>query len=169
MKSDILALICDPATRDALDIMTEPDARGRLREFLVNPRTDWRFPIRDGVPIFLLENEVSGSNRRYQAMYDRLARLYDFSTWLYSRWKGMSVEARLREYLDELEVAAGSRDDSADDHASAKPIGIRRIGRRRPPTPCPMNRQNRKGFAHRGCVTHSTILSASFFIILTPY
>lgn len=41
-------------------------------------------------------------------MYDRFALSYDFSTWLYSRWKGMSVEARLRKYLDELEVTAGS-------------------------------------------------------------
>ncbi len=107
MKPDIFSLICDPTTRDALEIKTQSDARGRPREFLVNPKTDRRFPIRDGIPIFLLEGEVSGSNQRYQAMYDRFARFYDFSTWLYSRWKGMSVEARLREYLDELEVRAG--------------------------------------------------------------
>jgi len=55
-----------------------------------------------------LEGEISGSNRKYQAMYDRFAPFYDFATWLYSRMKGMSVEARLREYLDELEVAPGS-------------------------------------------------------------
>jgi len=109
MKPDILSLICDPATRDALEINTESDARGRLREFLVNPRTGRRFPVRNGIPVFLLEDEVFGSNRRYRAMYDRFAPFYDLSTWLYSRWKGMSVEARLREYLDELEVEAGNR------------------------------------------------------------
>jgi SAM-dependent methyltransferase len=27
---------------------------------------------------------------------------------MFSRWKGVSVEARLREYLDELKVTAGS-------------------------------------------------------------
>ncbi len=107
MKSDILALICDPTTRDGLEIKTESDADGRLQELLVNPRTGQRFPIRDGIPIFL-EGEATGSNKKYQAMYDRFAPFYDFSTWLYSRWKGMSVEARLREYLDELEVTAES-------------------------------------------------------------
>jgi len=72
-------------------------------------KTGRRYFIREGIPVFLLESEISGSNRKnIQAMYDRMARFYDFSTWLYSRWKGMSVEARLREYLDELEVAAGS-------------------------------------------------------------
>jgi ubiquinone/menaquinone biosynthesis C-methylase UbiE len=109
MKSDILTIVCDPTTRDALEIRTEPDARGRLRESLVNPKTGQRFLVRDGIPIFLPEGEVSGSNQRYQAMYDRFAPFYDLSTWLYSRWKGMSVEARLREYLDELEVKEGDR------------------------------------------------------------
>ncbi len=109
MRSDILKLICDPTTHDALEIKTESDARGCLQEVLVNPRTGQRFPIRDGIPIFLLEGEVSGSNQKYQAMYDRFAPFYDFSTWLYSRLKGMSVETRLREYLDELEVKEGDR------------------------------------------------------------
>jgi ubiquinone/menaquinone biosynthesis C-methylase UbiE len=108
MKSDILQLVCDPVTHEALEIRTEPDVRGRLQEFLVNPNTGQRFSIRDGIPIFLGEGEVSGSNQRYQKMYDHFAPFYDFSTWAYSRWKGMSVEARLREYLDELEVTAES-------------------------------------------------------------
>ena len=108
MKTDVLSLICDPETRDALEIKTEYDGSGRPREFLVNPKTGRRYFIREGIPVFLLESEISGSNRKYQTMYDRMARFYDFSTWIYSRWKGMSVEARLREYLDELEVAAGS-------------------------------------------------------------
>lgn len=109
MKPDSLTLICDPVTRDALEIKTEPDARGRLHEFLVNPKTNQRFPIRDGIPIFYCKGDVFGSNQRYQAMYDCFAPFYDFSTWLYSRWKGMSTEARLREYLDELEVRGGDR------------------------------------------------------------
>jgi len=107
MKPDILALMCDPITRDALEIKTGPDAQGHPQEVLVNPKTGRRFPVRDSIPIFL-EGEVIGSNKRYQGLYNRIAPLYDLSTWMYSRWKGMSVEARLREYLDELEVKKGS-------------------------------------------------------------
>jgi ubiquinone/menaquinone biosynthesis C-methylase UbiE len=108
MKPDILSLMCDPSTHDALDLMTEPGPRGRPREFLVNSKTRRRFPFRDGIPVFLSDEEVSGSNRRYQTLYDHFAPFYDLSTWLYSRWKGMNVEARLREYLDELEVTPAS-------------------------------------------------------------
>jgi uncharacterized protein YbaR (Trm112 family) len=108
MKSDILTLICDPTTHDLLEIKTESDARGHLHEFLVNSKTGQHFPIRDGIPIFLKEGEVSGPNQKYQAMYDRFAPFYDFMTGTFSRLKGVSVEARLREYLDELEVNAGS-------------------------------------------------------------
>jgi ubiquinone/menaquinone biosynthesis C-methylase UbiE len=107
MKPDILTLICDPITHDTLEIKIEPDAWDRQREILINPKTGQRFPIRDGIPIFL-EGEVSGSNKRYQGLYNRIAPFYDLSTWMYSRWKGMSVKARLREYLDELEVRPGS-------------------------------------------------------------
>jgi ubiquinone/menaquinone biosynthesis C-methylase UbiE len=108
MKTDVLSLVRDPETHDALEVKTEPDGRGRPREFLVNPKTGRRYFVREGIPVFLREGAITGSNRKYQVLYDRMARFYDFSTWMYSRWKGMRVEARLREYLDELEVAAGS-------------------------------------------------------------
>jgi len=104
MNSDILEILRDPTTHDMLENKTEADTHGHFREFLFNPRTGQRFPIRSGIPIFLLDGEVSGSNRRYQKMYDRSALFYDFSTWAYSFWKRTSVESRLREYLDELEI-----------------------------------------------------------------
>jgi ubiquinone/menaquinone biosynthesis C-methylase UbiE/uncharacterized protein YbaR (Trm112 family) len=109
MKPADLSLVCDPETHGPLVLKDGPAGRGGSGEMLVNPKTGRQYVIRDGIPIFLREGEVGGSNRRYQKLYDRMARFYDFSTWAYSRWKGMSVEARLREYLDELEIAPGSR------------------------------------------------------------
>ncbi len=85
------------------------DSRGCKQESLVNRKTGKHFPIREGIPIFLENDAITGSNKKYQSMYDRFAPLYDFSTWAYSHWKGMNVEARLREYLDELEVKEGDR------------------------------------------------------------
>jgi len=109
VKTDTLAILCNPTDHSALEIKTEADAQGHIREFLADPKTGQRFPIRDGIPIFIPSESVTGSNRRYQAMYDRFAPFYDFSTWAYSLWKGMSVRSRLGEYLNELEVEADRR------------------------------------------------------------
>ncbi|MFZ1040620.1 MAG: methyltransferase domain-containing protein [Anaerolineales bacterium] len=107
MKPNITAFVCDPITRDPLEIETASDSHGRKRESLVNRKTGKCFPIREGIPIFLENDTMTGSNKKYQSMYDRFAPLYDFSTSAYSHWKGMNVETRLREYLDELEVKEG--------------------------------------------------------------
>jgi uncharacterized protein YbaR (Trm112 family) len=104
MKPSILGVVCDPITRDPLEIEIAIDSQGRKQESLVNRKTGKSFPIRNGIPIFLENDAITGSNKKYQSMYDRFAPLYDFSTWAYSNWKGMNVETRLREYLDELEV-----------------------------------------------------------------
>ena len=109
MNSELLSLVCDPITHDPLEIETVSDSRGSKQESLVNRKTGKRFLIRNGIPIFLEDEIISGSNKKYQSMYDHFAPLYDFSTWAYSHWKGMNVETRLREYLDELEVKEGDR------------------------------------------------------------
>lgn len=109
MKSDFLALICDPTTHAALEFRVQSDDHGRSTESLVNPKTGQCYPVRDGIPMFLAPGEVSGLNLQYQASYDRFAPFYDFSSWVYSCWKGKSTEARLREYLDKLEINAGDR------------------------------------------------------------
>ena len=109
MIVDILPKICDPVTHDTLKMKSEPDAHGHIQEFLLNPKTSQVFPVREGIPIFLNEGEVSGNNQRYQSLYNRMAPFYDASTWIYSHWKGMKVETRLREYLDELEVVPTSQ------------------------------------------------------------
>ncbi len=108
MESETLSLICDPITHDPLEVGTAFDSRGCKVESLVNRKTGKRFPIREGIPVFLEDEVISGSNKKYQSMYDRFAPLYDFSTSAYSHWKGMDVETRLREYLDELEVKEGA-------------------------------------------------------------
>ena len=108
MQPEILALLCNPTSHAALEVEREPGERGHLREFLVDPKTGQHFPVHDGIPVFLPEGEISGSNRKYQVLYDRFAPFYDLTTGLYAHWKGMSVAVRLREYLDELEVTADS-------------------------------------------------------------
>lgn len=96
MDPHILTLLCDPETRETLKF--QPDA-------LVNLRSGKRYPLRHGVPDFV--NTVSGQNKKYQDLYDRIAVIYDLSERLYV-WFTRKREFR-RAFLDEVEVPSGAR------------------------------------------------------------
>lgn len=91
MDSPTLAAICDPHTRESLRL--EGDA-------LVNPRSGKHYPIRDGIPDFLLT--AFGQNKKYQELYDRIATFYDWGDRIYRWLRGQKDFRRI--YIDELEA-----------------------------------------------------------------
>jgi len=96
MDPQTLRLLCDPETHVPLEL--DGDS-------LINHDSGRRYPIRDGIPVFL--EEVSGPNRKYQTMYDRLAPGYDIAERIY-HWVSRKPNYRL-EYISELEISAGAR------------------------------------------------------------
>lgn len=96
MNQTTLPLLCDPQTHAPLRL--DGDA-------LVEDCSGARYAIRDGVPVFL--GEVTGSNRKYQGMYDRLSYGYDIAERLYF-WVTRKPNHR-PEYMRELEVPAAAR------------------------------------------------------------
>ena len=96
MDPQTLHLLCDPETHVPLELSGDS---------LMNSESGRRYPIRDGIPVFL--QEVTGPNRKYQAMYDRLAPGYDIAERLYY-WVTRKPNYRL-EYIHEMEMAAGAR------------------------------------------------------------
>jgi uncharacterized protein YbaR (Trm112 family) len=96
MDPQTLHLLCDPEKHVPLELSGDS---------LMNSESGRRYPIRDGIPVFL--QEVTGPNRKYQAMYDRLAPGYDIAERLYY-WVTRKPNYRL-EYIHELEMAAGAR------------------------------------------------------------
>jgi len=91
----ILPLLCDPDTHDGLELTDD---------CLVNPKSGRRYPVREGIAVFV--EEVSGQNRKYQTMYDRLAPGYDFAERLYY-WIRRKPSYRM-EYVPELEIRDGA-------------------------------------------------------------
>jgi len=96
VNARLLPLLCDPDTHDALELGDD---------CLVNPKSGRRYPLREGIAVFV--QEVSGQNRKYQTMYDRLAPGYDFAERIYY-WIRRKPSHRM-EYAPELEIRDGAR------------------------------------------------------------
>ena len=93
MDEHAVPLLCDPETHASLRLEANE---------LVNSESGKRCPIREGIPVFF--ESLSGSNKKYQEPYDRIAVLYDPAEALY---RFIFRKADLRaEYLKELEIGA---------------------------------------------------------------
>jgi ubiquinone/menaquinone biosynthesis C-methylase UbiE len=109
MRPNTLPLLCHPLTHEPLRVVVRPDPDGNSQEKLVSIKTGEEFPIRDGIPIFLREADVSGSNKKYQELYNHIAPFYDLSMQVSALLKSGGEGKRRTEYLQQLEIKAGDR------------------------------------------------------------
>jgi ubiquinone/menaquinone biosynthesis C-methylase UbiE len=96
MESEVLSLLCDPDTRYEFELEGST---------LRNTATGRVYPIRDGIPLFV--STLTGSNLKYQSLYDRIAPGYDLAETLYY-WIKRKPNYR-HEVVAELEIAPGAR------------------------------------------------------------
>lgn len=79
MDAQWLPLLCDPDTHAPLHLAGDS---------LLNPETGARYPIRDGIPAFA--ERPAGTNAAQQAIYNRLAKIYDINDrvfrWIFRKW-----------------------------------------------------------------------------------
>jgi len=109
VKPETVSLLCCPGTHEPLRLVSGQSSDGTAYEELLSDRSGQRFPIRDGIPLLLDESSLSGTNERYQRLYNRSAGLYDAAIRLVARLGG-GGEAKFRgEYLRELEIEEGDR------------------------------------------------------------
>ncbi len=109
MKPETVSLLCSPGTGEPLRLVSVPTSGGIARQELVGEQSGERFPIRDGIPIFVDESSLSGFNQRYQRFYNRAAWLYDAVIRLAGNLGGGGEGRSRAEYLRELEVQDGDR------------------------------------------------------------
>jgi ubiquinone/menaquinone biosynthesis C-methylase UbiE len=96
MESEVLSLLCDPDTRYEFELEGST---------LRNTATGRVYPIRDGIPLFV--STLTGSNLKYQSLYDRIAPGYDLAETVYY-WIKRKPNYR-HEIVAELEIAPGAR------------------------------------------------------------
>ncbi len=66
-------------------------------------------PVVDKSIICFLDKELTGSNKKYQSLYDHFAPLYDLVTRAYARLRNRGEKQRVSQYLDELEIKDNDR------------------------------------------------------------
>jgi len=94
-------MYCHPLTKEPLRYEGE---------FLVGVESGVRFPIENGLPIFVTGDDLAGLNGRYEQLYNRMAPFYDFFQRVGYRFMGLGGERAARgEYLQELQVRNGDR------------------------------------------------------------
>lgn len=96
MNAQCLPLLCDPETHAPLRLAGDS---------LFNPETGTEYPIRDGIPAFA--ETPGGTNQAQQAIYDRLAKIYDVN----DRVFGALFRTRYlrRQAIRELGAPSGGR------------------------------------------------------------
>ncbi len=100
-----LAVLRCPDTGEALEIAAGVGGRAPA---LVGVPSGRQVPLRDGILDFVDPATLVGSNATWQRRYDRLAPVYDLATRLYARLRSGGDAARVRAYLDEVQIAPGS-------------------------------------------------------------
>ncbi len=100
-KAETTAILRSPNTGESLDVVSEGG-----HEALVSQSGE-RFPVRNGIPIFLEQKKLTGSNRKYNQLYEIIGGFYDDVQRVACALRGISVGQYLWGYLRFLEINPG--------------------------------------------------------------
>ena len=100
-KSETIALLRSPYTGESLQVKNENG-----KEFLVSLSNE-RFPIQNGIPIFLKPDELTGSNKKYNQLYETIGGFYDSSQKFVGALLYGGSDYVLSSYLHSLEIKPG--------------------------------------------------------------
>jgi len=109
MQPEAVSILRDPTTLEPLQYVSETRP-GDGTGVLLNTKTGKRFSVRDGIPMFLDESDLKGSNGKFQKFYDFCAPFYDvmIKSYLFVRRLG-NDETMRTEYLKQLEIKDGDQ------------------------------------------------------------
>ncbi len=100
-KTAAVALLRSPDTGDSLHVVSENG-----HEVLVSESGE-RFPIRSGIPVFFEPEKLTGSNQKYNRLYETIGGFYDDIQRVACALRGISPGQYLWGYLRFLEINPG--------------------------------------------------------------
>ncbi len=103
MEQNTIEIIRDPKTGDNLTYKCE----GKNEFFQAN--NGEKFPVFNNLICFLDKDELTGNNKKYQNIYDRISIFYDLVTRFFAFIKNGNERNRLMQYLSQLEVKDNDR------------------------------------------------------------
>ena len=109
MNAKTLEILCSPLEHAPLELTTDVSADGANGEYLVNRQRGLKFPVRNGIPIFVENHEITGINRRFRRIYDTCAPFYDLLSRVGLRCFGISERKLRSDFVESLEIKAGDR------------------------------------------------------------
>jgi len=109
MDPETVSMLCNPYTREPLELKTVAKQDGTKEEFLVGMKTGERFPFHNGIPVLYGVSRLEGYNLQYNTFYRKVAKFYDVALkTLASFYRG--GEAKFRsQYLQLLEIQKDSK------------------------------------------------------------
>lgn len=100
MKNEVLKLLQDPYTQDKLEFENG---------MLINPNNGRQYCCANEYYSFVADEEISGNNKKYSSLYDKISWIYNIANKIYFFFKfGNEYKAR-SEYLNELEIKNGDK------------------------------------------------------------
>jgi len=90
-----------PFTRDPLHVVSENGS-----EALVSNSGE-RFPIRNGIPVFLAPEDLTGDNGKYNHLYETIGGFYDDVQRVVGAFRGLELDSYFENYMSLLDVKAG--------------------------------------------------------------
>ena len=100
-KTETVALLRSPYTGNPLHIVSKEG-----HEVLVSPSGE-QFPIRNEIPVFVEPEKITGSNRKYNQLYEIIGGFYDDTQRVACALRGISLYQYFLSYLRFLEINPG--------------------------------------------------------------
>jgi ubiquinone/menaquinone biosynthesis C-methylase UbiE len=100
-RPQIIALLQSPFTRSPLHVVSEKGG-----ETLVGNSGE-RFPVRNGIPIFLKPEDLTGDNGKYNKLYETIGGFYDDVQRVVGAFRGLELDSYFENYMSLLDVKAG--------------------------------------------------------------